>query len=97
MNIQEVVLIVTREDEEESIKDANNVIADKFSLASNPQRENLDAIFASEKLKNSNELSNAVSNMTINDVEYELNKVTMSDAQVEFASYPETYSHQERN
>ena len=50
--------------------DANNVISDTFSLVISPQREILNAIFASEKLENFNGLSNAVTNMTIKDVEY---------------------------
>ena len=53
-----------------------------------PQRENSNAIFASDKLQNSNNLVNAVAifdNITINDVVYELNAATVSDSQVEFA------------
>ena len=42
-------------------------------------------IFASEKLENSNKLVNAVAKMIINDVGYELNTATASDAQVEFS------------
>ena len=53
-----------------------------------PQRENSNAIFASDELQNSNNLVNAVAifdNITINDVVYELNAATVSDSQVEFA------------
>ena len=66
--------------------DANNVTSDTFSLASIPYRENPNAICASEKLENTDELFDAVANMTINDVRYELNTTIASDAKVEFAS-----------
>ena len=59
-----------REDEGEAITDAINVTSDTSSLDSSSQREKLNAIFASEKLENFNGLSNAVTNMTIKDVEY---------------------------
>ena len=71
-----------REDEGEAITDAINVTADTFSLDSSSQREKLNAIFASEKLENSDNIVNAVTNMTINDVKYELNTATDSDSQV---------------
>ena len=67
---------------------ANNVTADTFSIAFSPQKENSNAIFGSEKLEDSNEIINTVSsidNMTTNDVRYELNAATISDAQVRFA------------
>ena len=72
--------------------DANNVTSDTFSLVLIPHRENFNAIFASEKLENSNNLIKSVTsfkNMTINDVGYELNTVTASDAEVKFTSDPD--------
>ena len=63
-----------KEEEEESITDAKNVTADTFSIIFRAQRENLNTIFVSEKLKSSNELFNSVArfdNMRINDVGYE--------------------------
>ena len=56
--------------EEESIADANNVTADTFSHASNTQRDNANAVFTSEKLDNSDDLVDAIKNLTINDAEY---------------------------
>ena len=64
-----------------------------FSLAYSQQRENSNAIFANDKLKNSNELVNAVANMKINDVKYELNAATASDTLVEFARDPCEITH----
>ena len=64
------------------MKDADNVTSDMCSLASSSQRENSNAVFASEKLENSDDIVDAVSNMTINDVRCELNTATASDAQV---------------
>ena len=51
MNILEEILKVVMEDEEESITNTDNVSADVFSHESSSQRENLDAIFTSEKLE----------------------------------------------
>ena len=69
-----------------------------FSLVSIPQRENSNAIFASEKLENLDKLVDVVSNMAIKDVGYELNTETASDAKFEFASNSEkNYSHQQWN
>ena len=73
--------------------DANNVISDTFSLVISPQREILNAIFLGEKLWNWNNLVNAVANITINEVGYELNTATASDAQVEFASNLDKSTH----
>ena len=50
-------------------------------------------IFASEKLENLDNLVNAVANMTINGVIYELNTATTSDAQFEFASNTDKITH----
>ena len=67
-----------------------------FSLASIPQRENSNAIFACEKLENLDKLADVVSNMTIKDFGYELSTETLSDAKFEFASDSEkNYSHQQ--
>ena len=54
VNTREEILqdIREEEDEEEAITDTNNVTADMFRLESSPQRENSNAIFASEKLEN---------------------------------------------
>ena len=67
--------------EEESISDANNVNADTFSHASNTQRENVNAIFTSEKLDKSDDLIEAVNILTINNSKYyESNTATAGDA-----------------
>ena len=81
------------EEEAEAITDARNVTSDAFSLAFNPQREILVAICAGEKVENPNKLVNAVTDITINDVGCELNGATVSDAQVEFPSYPDRIAH----
>ena len=54
------MLQVLREKGEEAIMDANNITADMFRLAFSPQRENLNTIFASEKVEISDELVKAV-------------------------------------
>ena len=56
-------------------------------------RENPNAIFASKKLDILDNTVDAVVNMTINDVGYELNIETASDAQVEFAIHPDKSTH----
>ena len=73
--------------------DSNNVTYDTCSLLSSSQRENLSAIFTSEKLEKSEKLVYAVNNMKINDVRYELNIETMSDSQVDLASDSDTVTH----
>ena len=93
MNIQEAILQVMKEEEEEAITDATNATADTFSLVFIPLRGNLNAVFTSEKLENTNELVNAVANMKINDVGYELNAATASDAHVEFLINPDRNTH----
>ena len=60
---------------------------------SSSQRENLNAIFASEKLEKLDNIVSAVANITINDVGYEFNRETASDAQVEFASDLDKINH----
>ena len=84
---------VTREEEHESITDANNVTGYTFSLVLIPQIENSNDIFASEKLENPNKLVNSVAKMTINNVGYELNAATASASRVEFASDPDIITH----
>ena len=91
--IQEAVMRVTREDEEGEITDANNVTNDTWSLVSSSQRENLNAMFTSEKLEKSDELVDAVKNMKMNDVGYELNTTTKSDAQVNITRNLDTVTH----
>ena len=74
--------------------DANNVTADTFSRASNTQRENANTIFTSEKLDESDELVDAVKNLTMNDAEYyESHTATVSDVQGNFTRNPETVTH----
>ena len=51
------------------------------------------AIFTSEKLEKSDKLVDAVNKMTINDVGYELNTATTSDAQIDLARDPDTVPH----
>ena len=55
----------------EFIMDANNITVDKLSHASNTYRDNENNIFTSEKLDKSNEL------------DYESNVATASDAKVD--------------
>ena len=82
------------EDGQGEITDSNNVTTDMCSLAPSSQRENQNAIFASEKLENLDDLVNAVKNMKINDVGYQLNTATASDSQVKFVinTYKITYT-----
>ena len=82
-----------REDEELSITDAINLTADTFSNASSSQKENLNAIFTSEKIEKSDNLVNAVKNMTINNSGYELNIATTSDTQGNLTSDTYTVTH----
>ena len=94
VNIKEAILIFMREDEEGAITDTSNVTADICSLASRSQRENPNAIFASEKLEKSDDLVDTVKDTTIEKVRYELNTETMSDAQVDLANQSRhSYSH----
>ena len=76
--------------------DANNVTVDKFSHASNVQRETADAIFTGEKLDKLDELVDAVKYLTINYAKYyKSNTVTVSDAQVNLTRNLENnYLHQ---
>ena len=46
-----------------------------------------------EKLENSDKLVDPVTNMKINNVGYELNAATASDAQVEFLSNKDKFTH----
>ena len=52
--------------EEESISDANNVTTDTFGHMYNTQRENVNAIFTSEKLDKLDKLENALKDFTMN-------------------------------
>ena len=62
--------------------DANNVTVDTFSHMPNTQRENANAIFTSEKLGKSEEMSDALKYLTINDAKYyESDTATTSDSQ----------------
>ena len=89
--IQEAIYKVI---EEESIDDANNFTAYAFSLASNTQRWNTNAIFTSEKLDESEELVDQVKNLKINNAEYhESNTATASDAQGNPKRNPDTVTH----
>ena len=92
-NIQEEILKFMMKYEEESITEANNINAYAFSHASSSQRENTDMIFTSEKLDKSDELVNAINNLTTSDVVYELNKSIASDAQGDIMSYTDTSTH----
>ena len=47
----------------------------------------------SEKLDSSDNLVDAVKKMKINDIEYELNTATASDAKVDLASKPDKVTH----
>ena len=64
-----------------------------FSIESSAQRENLNAIFVSDNIENLDELVNAFANTIINDIRYEINAATLSDAQVEFAGDPDKITH----
>ena len=80
--------------EEESITDSNNITADTFRHASNTQGENKNMIFRSEKLDKSDDLLDAVKNLTINDTKYyESNTATANDAQGNLTCNPETVTH----
>ena len=53
--------------EEESISYSNNVTADTFSHTSSIQRDNSNTIFTSEKLDKSDDLADALKDLTIKD------------------------------
>ena len=73
--------------------DANNFTADAFSHVSSSQRENLDAIFTSEKLEIFDKIVDAINNLKINDSGYKLNTATAGDAQGNLTSNPDTVTH----
>ena len=52
--------------EEESIADDNNLSVDTFIHTSNTKRENVNAIFTSEKLDKLDKLANALKDFTMN-------------------------------
>ena len=90
-NIQEAIRKFI---EEVSVLDTNNVTEDTFSHMSNTQRENVNAIFTSEKLDKLDELVDAVKRLTINDAKYyELNTATVSDSQSDLTCNPDTFTH----
>ena len=60
---------------------------------SSSQRENSNAIFASEKLRILDKLVDAVKNMTIKGVVYELSIATVIDTQVDLEIDPYTVTH----
>ena len=93
VNIWEVISQVTIKEEEEPIIEVNNVTDDTFSLGIIPQRENLNARFASERIKNSDKLVNAVANTRMKNVGYELNAAAVSDVQFKLASNPDVSTH----
>ena len=75
--------------EEESITYATHVTVDTFSHASSAQRENPNTIFTSERLDKSDDLVDAVKNLTINDAGYYgSNTATASDEQDSLARNP---------
>ena len=53
----------------------------------------MNRIFASEKLENSDDIFDAVANITINDVGYKLKISTASDTHVKFAGNPDKITH----
>ena len=80
--------------EKESISDANNLTADEFSHASKTQRENTNALFTSEDLDKSDDLANALKDLTIIDAAYyESNSAATSDKQGDSTRYPDTATH----
>ena len=65
-------------------KDSQNVTAYTFSHTSNTQRDDSNVILTSKKLDKSDELADAVKDLTINDAKYyESNTAAASDAQGE--------------
>ena len=67
---------------------------DTFINASNTQIENAIVIFKSDKLDKSEDLVDAVKNLTTNDAKYyESNRATSSDAQGDLTRNPETFTH----
>ena len=80
--------------EKGSTADENNVTADTFSHTSNTQKDNSNSIFTSEKLDKSDELSDVVKDLTINNAKYYESKTeTASDSQGDPARNTETVTH----
>ena len=80
--------------EEDSIVGTNNFTADTFSRNSNPQIENANATFTSQKLDKSDKLEDSLNDLTINDTEYyELNSETLIGAQGDLTRNTETVTH----
>ena len=53
----------------------------------------MDSIFTCEKQDKSYELVSTINNLTMNNSGYELNKVTVGDAQGDLTSDPDTVTH----
>ena len=64
-----------------------------FSHVSISQRENLNVIFKSEKLKKLDGIVNEINKLKINNAGYELNTPTTSNAQGNLTSNPDTVTH----
>ena len=74
--------------------DGNKVTADTFSHISDTQGENAKTIFTSENIDKSDELVDAVKNLTVNDAKYyESNVATASDAKGDLTRNTETVTH----
>ena len=79
---------------EESISDANIVMADTFSNKSNTQKENTNSIFTSDKLDKSDKLVDAVKYLTTNESKYYVsNSANASDAQSNLTCNPKTVTN----
>ena len=80
--------------EEKLLSNANNKTVDAFSHTSNTQAENSNKNFTSEKLDKSDDLSNALKDLTINDSKYyESDTATASDAQGDSTRNLKTVTH----
>ena len=80
--------------EEDSIADVSNVTADTFIHVSNTKINNANAIFTSKNIDKSDELVDAIKDLTINDAEYyESNTETANDAQGDLTCNQETVTH----
>ena len=80
--------------EEESISDANNVTEDTFIHTSNTKIYNANEIFTSEKIDKSDDLTDALNDLTIkNDGYYASNSAIASNAQGDIKRDPKTVTH----
>ena len=73
--------------------DSINITADVFSRAYSSMRENPNAIFIKEKVQTQENLVDAINNLTINNAGYALNTVTVSGAQGDPTSNPDTVTY----